>query len=1018
MAAKKITNIRSDSSSNSSRYTEPRVYLGNYFPIRLRDGVISYGAWLQAYKAEQLRRLNTVLKTKIMSNEEIKKELKRHTSRKSSKGIWGKTSFLFDTHYILKYCKVTDPEDVFSLKISNQGLNLANTEDFHFFINLEIIDAEDNFLKLETFASFSRLVQLKLPLNKLTNLSVSFGEFPHLQYLDLSYNNLTGDCFQCLGLMPNLQYLNLGNNNISFLPVDSTQCFSLSDSTKVRYVRFPRLEVLKLDYNKLESPDIFIPLANITHLIYLDLEGNSIYHIPRLEKESTENIFPPVDSFMQDIQPPELERKETGYFRVLDENQKEKTLEKPKAAVEDVEYQKPSDQAERTLEDENLKCQDLNKEIHDRENQPLEVLHDTEEELSLSENESLASKVALPGSREVLYISDDKSQSSKEQKYVGEAFSNVEESVSSIEGKTGHTEKTIGSLEDLTERRVPDRREEVHSSNEELFGSSEGSFGSKERLSNSKERLPNSKERLPNSKERLPNSKERLPNSKERLPNSKEELSSIQEEFQYNVEDSYGDRELLLSTRKASHCCDKDLQEDIKECLRRSRERSDGSRKGSPRSRKGSDGSRKGSDGSRKGSDGSRKGSDGSRKGSDGSRKGSDGSRKGSDVSRKGSDGSKKGSDGSRKGSDVSRKGSDGSRKGSDVSRKRLRISREGLRGSRKRKDSSREELYGSTEKPESDGEVLCSSKEELYGSVVEFTESLGAFSASREGSHICTDEAHTDSKDYCSGCLTEELDARTPVSAVLNDFSNHESFISSHLSDDMLLMEEIPSIEDLKLFMNLSKIKETTERLDDEEIPLDSFDLLGLEPKIKEEPLLSSSAAESDAEHPHPHLTESQLESEFESDVLTSDVYSFETSEEESEESEVPILDIGIKTCNCYSTRPVRENKEDKIPFSQLTILNLAHNNVFCQEALMAIADWPMIQQIFLFDNPIMENTREKEISIMAATLCDKLGVDVFCKPFHDQNERHLEIQMNDSRKRPCKGLWVKGQSTALLPD
>ncbi|XP_036362237.1 X-ray radiation resistance-associated protein 1-like isoform X2 [Octopus sinensis] len=960
MAAKKFTNIRSDSSSNSGRSTESRVYLGNYFPIRLRNGVISYGAWLQSYKAEQLRRLNTVLKTKIMSNEEIKERLKQHTQRKSPKGIWQKSSFLFDTPYILKHCKVTDPEELFSLKISNQGLNLANSEDFHFFTNLEVIDAEDNSLKLEAFKSFSRLIQLKLPLNKLTDLSVNFGEFPHLQYLDLSYNNLTGDCFKSLGLMPNLQYLNLGNNDISYLPADSTQCFSLSESGKGRYIRFPRLEVLKLNYNKLESPDIFIPLANITHLIYLDLEGNSIYHIPCLEKESTESFFPVGDSTKQDTQQPEIKRKETGYYRVVDDESQKDNLEKSKVAVKDVEYQKSSDQAERTLEDENLKRQDLSKDINVRENQLLEVLLDTTEELSISQNGSLASKVALPGSREILQTSEDKSQTSREEN-AEEAFGHGEGSVTSIERKTGHTEVIFGSLEDLSER-----REEVYSSKEEALSS-----------------------------------REELCVDKERLPNIKEELSSVKERFPCNKEDEYGDRELLLCIRKASHSCDS-LREGIKK-VQKGREGSDGSRKGSHRSRKGSHDSRKGSCDSRKGSYDSRRGSDVSRKGSVSSRKGSVSSRKESEDSRMGSDGSRKGSDDSIKGLDDSRRGSDDSRKVLDdrrarcASRKGSHRSRKGLRRSLRGMDSSREGLYGSKEKLGS-SEVIFSSREELSGSVVGYTESMRELSASKECLHICTNQDYDDSKDYCSGCLTDELAARTPLSTVLNDLSNNESFLSSHLSDEMLLLEEIPSIEDLKLFMNLSKLKETSDRLVDEEVPLESFNLLGIEQEVKEESPPQTPAVELDADPLHP--TDSQLECEVESDEFTSDVYSFESSEQVSEESEAPIVEMQSKTCNCYSTRPVRENKEYKIPFSQLTILNLAHNNVFCQEALMAVADWPMIQQIFLFGNPIMANTREKEISMMTATLCDRLGVDVFCKPLHDQDQRHLEIQVNNSRK------------------
>jgi len=57
-----------------------------------------------------------------------------------------------------------------------------------------------------------------MPLNGLRSIKPRSGDYPHLEVLDLSYNNLSQEDLLTLGLLPNVKVLHLTGNGLSTLP--------------------------------------------------------------------------------------------------------------------------------------------------------------------------------------------------------------------------------------------------------------------------------------------------------------------------------------------------------------------------------------------------------------------------------------------------------------------------------------------------------------------------------------------------------------------------------------------------------------------------------------------------------------------------------------------------------------------------------------------------------------------------------------------------------------------------------
>ncbi|KAJ1120400.1 hypothetical protein NDU88_008570 [Pleurodeles waltl] len=193
-------------------------------------------------------------------------------------------SFLLKSHY------VDHPSDLCSVDISDKHLTSVKEEDFEQFDCVAYINATENLLSLAHFRKFSALRELELSMNRIQNLKVSAGDFPHLEILDLSYNNLSADDVLALGILPRLRVLHLTGNGLTHLPSD----MAISEFKKPEIKRFPLLEILMLDDNKLSHPSVFASLANLKRLKQLHLDKNGIFEIPYLHQmEDEQHISSP-----------------------------------------------------------------------------------------------------------------------------------------------------------------------------------------------------------------------------------------------------------------------------------------------------------------------------------------------------------------------------------------------------------------------------------------------------------------------------------------------------------------------------------------------------------------------------------------------------------------------------------------------------------------------------------------------------------------------------------------------------
>nr|XP_060461602.1 X-ray radiation resistance-associated protein 1 isoform X5 [Panthera onca] len=120
----------------------------------------------------------------------------------------------------------------------------------------------------------------------LCNINVSGLKFS--KFLDLSFNSLTAEAICDLGILPHLRVLLLTGNGLTSLPLNlavTEQEASVSSLTNKRYIlRFPVLETLMLDDNKLSSPNCFASLAGLRRLKKLSLDQNRIFRIPYLQQ--------------------------------------------------------------------------------------------------------------------------------------------------------------------------------------------------------------------------------------------------------------------------------------------------------------------------------------------------------------------------------------------------------------------------------------------------------------------------------------------------------------------------------------------------------------------------------------------------------------------------------------------------------------------------------------------------------------------------------------------------------------
>ncbi len=130
------------------------------------------------------------------------------------------------------------------------------------FENIIEINANENNLNFEAFRTFPSLKSLMLACNNIKTIRLKHEEFTCLESLDLSYNQLNPIDVAHLGVLASLRVLRLTGNNLGYLPDTFSKLYVRSkDGHKVVNEKFPSLEELYLDHNKLKEENSFDVLA-------------------------------------------------------------------------------------------------------------------------------------------------------------------------------------------------------------------------------------------------------------------------------------------------------------------------------------------------------------------------------------------------------------------------------------------------------------------------------------------------------------------------------------------------------------------------------------------------------------------------------------------------------------------------------------------------------------------------------------------------------------------------------------
>ncbi|XP_034850912.1 X-ray radiation resistance-associated protein 1 [Mirounga leonina] len=279
-------------SSGIYKLDNGKPYLNNCFPAKnvLRMPDKGRGHWLVARKCNLKKKPKSVLEAPAEGQE---------SQKKVSSEVRGKKGFqqenqedipghVLDRAFLLKHHCVRKPSDLVNINVSGLKFSKAKEKDFKHFHSVIYINASENLLPLEAFHTFPTLKELELAFNGIKTVYVKYGDFKFLEFLDLSFNSLTAEAICDLGILPHLRVLLLTGNGLTSLPPNlavTEQEASVTSLTSRRYIlRFPALETLMLDDNKLSSPNCFASLAGLRRLKKLSLDQNRIFRIPYLQQ--------------------------------------------------------------------------------------------------------------------------------------------------------------------------------------------------------------------------------------------------------------------------------------------------------------------------------------------------------------------------------------------------------------------------------------------------------------------------------------------------------------------------------------------------------------------------------------------------------------------------------------------------------------------------------------------------------------------------------------------------------------
>ncbi|XP_058543739.1 X-ray radiation resistance-associated protein 1 isoform X6 [Neofelis nebulosa] len=279
-------------SSGIYKLDNGKPYLNNCFPAKnlLRMPEEGRGHWLVARKCNLKKKPKNVLEAPAEGPESQKKVSfevrgKKGSLHEKQEDVPG---HILDQAFLLKHHCVRKPSDLCNINVSGLKFSKAKEKDFKHFHSVIYINASENLLPLDAFHTFPALKELELALNGIKTIYVKYGDFKFLEFLDLSFNSLTAEAICDLGILPHLRVLLLTGNGLTSLPLNlavTEQEASVTSLTNKRYIlRFPVLETLMLDDNKLSSPNCFASLAGLRRLKKLSLDQNRIFRIPYLQQ--------------------------------------------------------------------------------------------------------------------------------------------------------------------------------------------------------------------------------------------------------------------------------------------------------------------------------------------------------------------------------------------------------------------------------------------------------------------------------------------------------------------------------------------------------------------------------------------------------------------------------------------------------------------------------------------------------------------------------------------------------------
>ncbi|CAF1027217.1 unnamed protein product [Rotaria sordida] len=259
----------------------------NCFPVRnLLRSSSSNQQWVVALRDTEQRRFAAILTT-LSSPTPFETDIAQRETKKKQRwsGKEKTIEHLLDGFFIMHHCAIEDPSNVVILNVNGLDLREVKEEDFLLFDNVLRIDANENQLSFHGFKTFPQLIQLDLSFNQIKNIKLNVNDYETLEELNLSYNNLTMHDIETLGMLPSLRILRASGNDLVGLPRRLAKPFVHTDTHGKEYVkeRFPRLEELYLDHNKLVEDELFIHLSCLKNLKRLHLQYNQIRTIPFLK---------------------------------------------------------------------------------------------------------------------------------------------------------------------------------------------------------------------------------------------------------------------------------------------------------------------------------------------------------------------------------------------------------------------------------------------------------------------------------------------------------------------------------------------------------------------------------------------------------------------------------------------------------------------------------------------------------------------------------------------------------------